>query len=227
MDEGDGVEEALASVARVGLTEQQARRREAESREAQARSTEEGVRLAARQAAERDAALASLQAVKDDRWWAEVTADQVASAWHDVLAWQDEPGFAEIEDRIVDQVQTRFGVDPVGQDPAGLADAIVESADPGGRERIAWERENAERALAAAVVGADVAREQWDSAERRADLEERLSAVVPDAEAVQARLLGDRAQATPPSAAVGVKPTRSRARKVRGRGQGPRDLGRS
>jgi hypothetical protein len=99
-----------------------------------------------------------------------------------------------------------------------------------------------EGATAAAVVAADVAREQvdelhraavergdgapsprdgWDTAERRAALEERLSTTVPDSEAVAARLHVDRSQATPPEAAVAKKATRpTKARSSRGPGPG-------
>lgn len=96
------------------------------------------------------------------------------------------------------------------------------------RERILAETRRLggrERATAAVVVAADVAR-GWDSPERRADLEDTLTAKVPDPEAVQARLLTDRGHAKPPTDATRSASRAQKARKAPSKPGRVRDLGR-
>lgn len=239
--ESDGIDEALQGVTQVAMTaaarmgEQLARLREAQLREAQARSEQAGRELASRLTAEREAARAALAPVSRPDWWAAASGQDVAMALTTARAWRDsdtpDADFARAEQRIVDELRTRYGVDvPAGADAAAVSAATDEAnrARSDAREERTHSRDDQAEAaeLMAAADAVDAvgavetgpqgstkglaepaleaaaqAAEAYDSAVRRDTMAQGLDHVE-NRLAVQARVTADVAQARHASDAV-------------------------
>lgn len=250
--ENDGIDDAIAGVMQVALTaaarvaEQAAKAREAELRNAQARSEHAARVIAERQAAERVAARAALSSVHRADWWVAADRDRIVRAYETARAWsQIDPEAVRAEQRIVNEVRDRFGVDlDRTADPreAGPAiDASERARADAAKERTAAHGDRAEAVgLVAAADAADRAAEAggertaeqdrgdelrrgaelaYDSAERREALADSLEQVE-NPVAVEARVRSDVAQGRPATEAVAQAPRRTpKARKTRTQGQ--------
>lgn len=244
--DSDGIDEALQGVTHVAMTaaarmgEQLARMHEQQAREAQARSEQAAREQAARMSAERDAARAALAPVHRPEWWDTAQAEDVTKAYTTAKAWSEvDPEAVRAEQRIVEEVRNRFGVD-VERDgsPARVAEALDRAEDA---RHAATEQRGAAGAETAEAVGlmigadaADRRAEQeaarqreaedrgdgeagtvYDSAERREAMAEGLDHIENRA-AVDARVRSDVAQGRPAAEAVahapGKAPTARRAR---------------
>lgn len=130
--DSDGIDEALQGVTHVAMTaaarmgEQLARMREQQAREAHARSEQAAREQAARMTAERDAARSSLAPVHRPEWWDTAQAEDVTKAYTTAKAWSEvDPEAVRAEQRIVEEVRNRFGVDVTRDgEPANVAEAI-------------------------------------------------------------------------------------------------------
>nr|AKG47377.1 hypothetical protein [Arthrobacter sp. 68b] len=150
-------------------------------------------------------------------------AHQTATAWKAY-----DPEAAQASDHIRKQVHARYGIDVnnTGADEASVSAALTRAQ----QARAEAENERAKAAAARtdeAVVGAAVAgangqdkatqttQEEpgYDSRERRQQLTESLEGKG-DREAVNSRLLADKHQGTPPSAAVAQKPSLAKTSKM-------------
>lgn len=131
--DSDGVEDAIQGVTQVAMTtaarmgEELARAREKRAREAQASSEQAAREVAGRFTAEREAARAALAPVHRPQWWNDAQSEDMSKAYQTATAWKDiDPDAARAEQRIVEEVHTRFGVDLNRDgDPRGLADALA------------------------------------------------------------------------------------------------------
>lgn len=147
MTETDGIDEAIESISRVGLTvagrlgEQLARTREQELRRAQAAEEQEARELQARFDAERAAARAQLAPVMDNRWWDTANARDIERVHETATAWKDhDPAARDAAEVIRDQVQRRYGLDldNLGADEASVASALAKAErdrEQAGQER--------------------------------------------------------------------------------------------
>lgn len=131
--ESDGIEEAFEGTLRVALTaaarvgEQVARQREAAARQAQAEGESAAAQLAGRLNAEREAARASYAPLHRPDWWDAAQPEDIARAYQTAKAWADvDPEAVRAEQRIVEEVRSRYGVDLAAQvtDPAMVRDAL-------------------------------------------------------------------------------------------------------
>jgi colicin import membrane protein len=144
-------------------------------------------------------------------------------------AWKTyDPEAARASERIREQIQSRYGIDVnnTGADEASVYEALAR----GQQIRVEAENERTKAAAARsdeAVAGAAVAaanrqdqvahttqgRPAYDSPERRQQLAESLEGKG-DREAVNSRLLADKHQGTPATAAVAQKPSLARTSKM-------------
>ena len=187
--DSDGIDEALQGVTHVAMTaaarmgEQLARMREQQAREAQARSEQAAREQAERMTAERGAARASLSPVHRNEWWDTASAEDVTRAYTTAKAWSEvDPEAVRAEQRIVEEVRNRYGVDVTGQgEPAAVAEAI-ERADRA-RGQAAEERTGATGDRAEAVglmAAADATDRAADADAQRAEAEARAQDVDPE-----------------------------------------------
>jgi colicin import membrane protein len=156
MTESDGIDEAIESMSRVGLTvagrlgEQLARAREQELRRAQAAEEQQARELQARFDAERTAARAQLAPVMDNRWWDTANGRDVERAHEAATAWKDhDPAARDAAEVIRAQVQRRYGldVDDLGADEASVTAALAKAErdrEQAEQERPAGRDENAQ-----------------------------------------------------------------------------------
>jgi hypothetical protein len=232
MSETDGLDEVVETMLRTGLTaagrigEELARAREKSAREAAAAEDQMGRELRARLEGERAAARAQLAPALDARWWDNAKAEDIVRVHQTATAWKGKDPIARsAADAVREQVQQRYGIDVdalgAGADRAAALSEAALAKTQAQEERTAAAGENAQAAqLLAEAERADKAQRQnveadnaqpeqltdeaaasYDSAERREALAISLDHVG-DREAVEARLIADRNQATPPSAAV-------------------------
>ena len=179
MDESDGMAEALEGTLRVAVTaaaqlgSQLARHREQHLSDARGRSEQEGREYAARLHAERAAARAQLTPVYRAEWWDRAGAEDIGRAYTTARAWDDvDPEAHRAEQRIRDEVRTRYGidVDQAGADPAAVRDYLARAEamrQQAGQERNAAGNEYVEAQLLMTEAeradrGADAAREAAD-----------------------------------------------------------------
>lgn len=136
MSESDGIDEAIESMSRVGLTiagrlgEQLARAHEQAQRRTQAAEEQQARELQARFEAERAAARAQLAPVMDNRWWDTASARDVERVHETATAWKDhDPTARSAAETIRDQVQRRHGLDldNLGADEASVAAALAKA----------------------------------------------------------------------------------------------------
>lgn len=240
MSESDGVEEAVGGLSRTGvavagrLGEQFARMREQSLRQQQAVEEQRGKELHGRYAAQHSAARAQLAPTADDRWWDQARPQDIERVHETATAWKDfDPAAQEAAERIRREVQGRYGVDvnSPGADPNAVSEALARAerdraeAD---RQRTAGNNDGLEagvvmgaagredRNRAAEVESESAAAKQaaplYDSEERRQAFAASLDGKA-DAETINARIIADRDQATPPTEAIAGKPGRAKAAK--------------
>lgn len=176
VDESDGIEEAFDGQLRVLVTaagqigERIARQREDALRRAQAHSEQEARELQSRLAAEQRAARAELAAVHRNEWWDRATPAEVGRAYQVARAWsREDPEAVRAEQRIRDEVRTRYGVDVdnAGGDPAAVRAAVERSQQEATDERA----RAAEEAAAAQQLMRQAAYDEHRAAEARAAAE--------------------------------------------------------
>lgn len=189
--ESDGIDETLQGVTQVAMTtaarmgEQFARAREQQARDAQSQSEQAAREVGARFTAELEGARASLAPVHRNEWWDSASARDVTTAYETASAWKDvDPEAMRAEQRIVDQVRTRYGVD-IGQGTDSAT--VTEAVERGEQARATSDEERAEgrgdRSEAAALMAQadgidqaadDQVRDQTEADET--DLEGRVAA---------------------------------------------------
>lgn len=235
MSEADGINDAVEGGLRAGLMaaarigEQLARMREQDQRAIQQAEEQRARELQDRFNASQAAARAQLEPVGRDDWWDNATPEMIERAHETATAWKDhDPVAAEHAGRIGDQVRQRYGIDvtDTGATEPAITAAVHRAQQARGQaenERSAAAAARGDEVLAgAAVAGAnreDRARAAasdapYDSAERRRNLAADWEGHG-DREAVNARLVADRHQATPPSAAVQSKPSTAQTAKTK------------
>jgi hypothetical protein len=234
MSEADGMEDAVDGAMRTGLMvasrigEQLAR--EEEQRNIAAAEEHRARQLQERFDAQRAAARTQLAPVTRDDWWVKATPGMIERAHETATAWKTyDPEAAQGAGRIRDQVQTRYGVgvNNTGADEGSVSDALARAQ----QTRLEAENERTKASAARideAVTGAGVAaanrqdnaaqtatliQPAYDSAERRRQLAESLDDKG-DREAVNSRLLADKHQGTPATAAVAQKPSLAKTSKM-------------
>lgn len=241
MSESDGIVEAVGGGFRAGLMaaarigEQLARMREEQQRSIQQAEESRARELQERFNASQAAARAQLDPVSRDDWWDKATPEMIERAHETAEAWKGhDPVAAEHAGTIRDQVQDRYGIDVnnAGATEQDISSAVTQAQ--AARQLAENERSTAAAArgdeviAGAAMAGAnredraranDSGEPAYDSSERRQQLAKNLENH-PDREAVNARLVADRHQGTPPSAAVNSKPTVGRISKMKSLSRG-------
>lgn len=129
MTESDGIEEALEGVLRTAvmagsqLSAQLIRRREIHLQQQQIRDQHQAKLLGERLEAEKRAALATLAQVYRSEWWDHADPQRIGDALATAIGWSTEdPAAAQAEQRIRDEIRSRYGVDAetlLTQAPAG------------------------------------------------------------------------------------------------------------
>ena len=204
-DESDGIEEAFEGQLRVLVSaagqvgERIARAREDALRRAQAASEQEARELRSRMDAEHRAARAEFGNVHRSDWWDRASAEQIGHTYQVTRAWaQEDPEAVRAEQRIRDELRTRYGVDVdnAGGDPAAVRAAVERAeheraAGEAERGRSAEESAEAQRLMQQAEHEDRRADEARAAAEHEPDPEERARAA---AEAEQREGAGDRAR---------------------------------
>jgi len=215
--------------------------REQSLRQQQAVEEQRGKELQARYEAQRGAARAQLAPTVDDRWWDQARPQDIERVHETATAWKDfDPTAQEAAERIRREVQGRYGVDvdnPGANDKAvneALAQAERDRAEAD-RQRNAGDRDGAEAGVVMGAAGredrsrqsevesenvaAKEAEPLYDSEERRQSFASSLDGKA-DAETINARILADRDQATPPTEAIAGKPGKTKvAKRSRSAGQ--------
>jgi len=209
-EETDGIEEAFEGQLRIALTaagqtgEAIARAREEALRRAQAASEQQTRELQSRIEAERRTARVELANVDRGEWWERAPPEQIGHTYQVARAWQqDDPEAARAEQRMRDELRSRYGIDPhdAGAHPDDVRQLIRLQAERAERDRInadaerasaAAEEAEALRLLAHADQEEQRAAEARASAEHEPDAEERAHAA---AEAGQREASAERARA--------------------------------
>lgn len=228
---GEMMARQRAEQVRQRVMEQQHRRRELEERFE----------------AERAVMRTELAPVDHDRFWETAKPEDIAAHYGLARQWDQHDEVARTaRARIESQVKDRHGLSVEDyleeRTPQSQRTDSVEQ-ETAARETVDAQRDHAAAALNAAEAGrgdlqndtdarnaATEAEELWDSGDRRANLAKNLMAVVGNTEegrdGVQARLVADRDQGTPPIDAVRSVQRGPKARKNTGRGRArERDLG--
>lgn len=246
MSESDGLDEVVETMLRTGLTaagrigEDLARAREKSAREAAAAEEQKGRELMARLEGERAAARAQVAPALDARWWDNAKAEDIVRVHQTATAWKGQDPMARAAaDAIREQVRQRYGIEvdalSMGADGVATLHEAARAKTQSQEERTAAagesaqasqllaEAERADKAQRESVDAdnaqpeqlADEAAATYDSAARREALAKSLDHIG-DREAVAARLVADRNQATPPSAALPAAHSKApKARKTR------------
>lgn len=202
-EETDGIEEAFEGQIRVLVTaagqvgERIARAREEALRNAQAHSEQEARELRSRLEAEHRAARAELGNVYRAEWWDRATPAQIGHTYQVARAWsQEDPEAVRAEQRMRDELRTRYGVDVdnTNADPAAVRAAVERAEQERGQADAERHRAAAESAEAQRLLH-EADREERRAAEARAaavhepDPDERARGV---AEAEQHEAAADR-----------------------------------
>jgi colicin import membrane protein len=217
----------LMVASRIG--EQLARMREEEQRTITAAEEHRARQLQKRFDAQRAAAGAQLAPAARDDWWDKATPEMIERVHETAAVWKAyDPEASQAAETIGDQVQTRYGidVDNTGADEASVSEALARAQQT--RSEADSERTQATAArtdevvVGAAVAGANRqdavvqkarAEPAYDSPERRQQLAESLEGKG-DREAVNSRLLADKHQGAPATAAVTQEPSLARTSKI-------------
>lgn len=212
-EESDGIDEVFEGQLRVAITaagqigERFARAREDAQRRAQAAGEQEARELASRLAAEQRTARGELGSVHRSEWWDNATAEQIGHSYQVARAWATEdPEAGRAEQRIRDELRTRYGIDVnhTGAAPEAVRQAVqVELARAerdranAATEQTRAQQENTEAQLLMAQADhedqrADQARA---AAEHEPDPDERIraAAAAEETEALSAQASADRA----------------------------------
>jgi len=237
----DGIEDALEGQLRVLITaagqvaERVTRAREDALRRTRAGSEHEARAVQSRLAAEQAAARVELGNVHRPDWWEQASPAQIGHTYQVARAWAaDDPEAERAEQRIRDELRTRYGidVDHAGANPAAVRHA-VEQAEHDGVQPTARHNRVAENAEAQLLMTQDGQRDPsgrspergdpmtYDSVERRAATAHDLQAQGIDPHAIATRMHADTSQATPATEAVktaGKNPASPLARKTPSRG---------
>jgi hypothetical protein len=235
MSEADGMDDAVDGAMRTGLMvasrigEQLARMREEDQSTIAAAEEHRARQLQEHFDAQRAAARAQLAPVARDDWWDKATPKMIERVHQTATAWTAyDPEASQAAETIRDQVQARYGIDVqnTGADEASVFAALTRAQQA--RHEAENERTKASAArtddavAGAAVAGANrqdavaqraQAEPAYDSAERRQQLAESLEGKG-DREAVNSRLLADKHQGAPPTAAVANKPSLAKTSKI-------------
>ncbi|MBT2523247.1 hypothetical protein [Arthrobacter sp. ISL-28] len=228
MSEADGIDEAVDGALRTGLMvasrigEQLARMRAEDQRTIAAAEEHRARQLQERFDAQRAAARAQLAPVAREDWWDKATPAMIERAHETATAWKTyDPIAAQAAETIGDQVQSRYGIDVnnTGADERSVSEALAraqQARSEAEKERTKASTARTDEVIAgSAMVGANredqaagqtQAEPAYDSPERRQQLAESLEGKG-DREAVNARLLADKHQGTPATAAVAHKPS--------------------
>jgi hypothetical protein len=167
---------------------------------------------------ERTLASARIQAVFDQAWWENTSPAQVAEMWQQTVQWrQPDPGdgatiFDRAAQRIQQQSRDRWHVDVYDIATLAHADNIAE------HDRTATGGPAAAISQQTSVDPSSALTEAYDTRARRERLQERMVAANVPADAIEARVLADTAQAYPITDAVQQAPSpqhRSRRAAVR------------
>jgi hypothetical protein len=235
MSEADGIDDAVDGALRTGLMvaarigEQLARMREEEQRSIAAAEEQRARQLQDRFDAQRAAARAQLAPTARDDWWDKATPDMIEHAHQTATAWKAyDPEAAQASERIRDQVQARYGIDVnnTGADEASISAALHRAQQAGSEadtERTKAATARTDEVVAGAAMASankeDAAAQKtqagpaYDTPERRQQLVESLEGKG-DREAVNSRLLADKHQGTPATAAVAHKPSLTKTAKI-------------
>lgn len=235
MIEADGMDEAVDAAMRTGLMvaarigEQLARMREEEQRTIATAEEQRARLLQERFDAQRAAARAQLAPTAKDDWWDQATPQMIEQAHQTATAWKAyDPEVAQASDHISNQVQARYGIDVnnTGADEASVSAALERAQQARTEAENEQDKATAARAddvvAGAAVSGAnrqDAAAQKaqddpaYDSPERRQHLAESLEGK-DDREAVNSRLLADKHQGAPATAAVAQSPSLAKTSKM-------------
>jgi hypothetical protein len=235
MSEADGMEDAADGAMRTGLMvasrigEQLARMREQEQRTIAAAEEQRARELQERFDAQRAAARAQLAPVSREDWWDKATPEMIERVHETATAWKAyDPEAAQAAGKISEQVQSRYGIDVnnTGADEASVSEALARAQQA--RIQAESERTKASEvrldevvagvAVAGANRGDQAARKEqaepaYDSPERREQLAESLEGKG-DREAVNSRLLADKHQGAPATAAITHKPSLAKTSKM-------------
>jgi colicin import membrane protein len=212
---------------RIG--EQLAKMREQEQRNIAAAEEQRARELQERFDAQHAAARAQLAPVSRADWWDKATPEMIELVHQTATAWKAyDSETALASDQIREQVQGRYGIDVnnTGATEGAVSEALARAQQA--RSEVESERTKAaaartdEAEVSAAVAGANgqdsAARKAqadptYDSPERRQQLAESLKGKG-DREAVSSRLLADKHQGTPATAAAAQKPSLAKTSKM-------------
>lgn len=233
MEHSDGIEEELTKWVTVAVTAA-TRATEAIARARAAHAAHEASRqeVAAqagqrRLAAERETARPLYLPMLDQERFTAATPEHIAQAYGTARAWAQVDDVAQAaQQRLRDLVVQEYGFDP--EAAGNELDTALLTAEASREERKRDENQAEATGLLAAAQVADQAAPDtadalaadagmmWDSAERRDVTARDLRSRVSDAQAVDAVMLSDTAQAVPAADAVMVK--RGREKRPAGRG---------
>lgn len=235
MSEADGIDDAVDTALRTGLMvaarigEQLARMREEAQRRIAAAEEQHARQLQDRFDAQRAAARALLAPVARDDWWDKATPDMIQRVHETATAWKThDPEAAHAAQQISRQVQARYGIDVhnTGAGEASVSEALSRAeqarADAESERTKAAAARTDETVTVAGISGADKDDKSvqqkhvdsaYDSPERRHQLAESLEGKG-DREAVTSRLLADKHQGAPATAAVAHKPSPGQTAKM-------------
>ena len=167
---------------------------------------------------QRTLASARIQAVFDQAWWQNASPAQVAEMWQQTVQWrQPDPSdaptiFDRAAQRIKQESRDRWHVDVYDVAALAHADNIAE------HDRTAMGEPAGAVSQQTSVDSPSALTEAYDTRARRERLQERMVAANVPADAIEARVLADTAQAYPITEAVQQAPSpqhRSRRAAVR------------
>ncbi|WP_295125043.1 hypothetical protein [uncultured Leifsonia sp.] len=189
-EESDGIAEAFEGQLRVLVTaagqvgERIARAREDALRRAQAASEREARELRTRFDAEQRTARTEYADVYRSDWWERSTPEQIGRTYQTTRAWaQDDPEAARAEERMREELRTRYGVDAAdtGADAAAVRAAVERAEQERAqadveRHRSTVESVEAQQLLTQADQQDRLAEQERAAAEYEPDPEERTRA---------------------------------------------------
>lgn len=225
-EESDGIAEAFEGQIRVMVTaagqvgERIARAREDALRRAQSASEREARELRSRFDAEQRAARTEYGNVYRAEWWERSTPEDIGRMFQTARAWsQDDPEAARAEERIREELRSRYGVDAAetGADAAAVrAAAEQERAQADAeRHRSAAENVEAQQLLTQADQQDRLAEEARAAAEYEPDPQERSRA---QAEAEERTIAADAAREDAAAAYDSSERRASTAAELEGKG---------
>ena len=225
-EESDGIAEAFEGQIRVMVTaagqvgERIARAREDALRRAQSASEREARELRSRFDAEQRAARTEYGNVYRAEWWERSTPEDIGRMFQTARAWsQDDPEAARAEERMREELRSRYGVDAAetGADAAAVrAAAEQERAQADAeRHRSAAENVEAQQLLTQADQQDRLAEEARAAAEYEPDPQERSRA---QAEAEERTIAADAAREDAAAAYDSSERRASTAAELEGKG---------